>query len=211
MKRFQLKRLPIVCQAILFGMGMSVFAFSQEPNAHSSFFQAVKIQSSPEVCIAPATEGQFLEPMPMPQIFGLKLFTPYRFRITGIPLHPGVELFPTVELLDRTFPPMNQELKFPILIEISQTDLQAAIQGKFITRVIYVEDPQTALPIVETAESGQGCFDVPREADPLAVAKTLGRPVAILRLGARVPSVEGGYDDAFLFGCPDFYHYTPAD
>lgn len=211
MKRFQLKRLPIVCLAILFGICISVSAFSQEPNTDSSFFQAVKIQSVPDVCIAPATEGRFLEPMPMPQLFGLKLFTPYRFRITGIPFHPGVELFPTVELLDRTFPPMQQELKFPILIEISKEDLLAAIQGKFITRVIYVEDPQTALPVIETAESGQGYFDVPREADPLAVAKTLGRPVAILRLGARVPAMDGVYDDTFLFGCPDFYLYTPAN
>lgn len=211
MKRFKSWRLKIVCLAILFGMGTWALAFSQEPNTEPSFFQAVKIQSAPEVCIAPATEGRFLEPLPMPQLFGLKLFTSYRFRITSIPLHPGVELFPTVELLDRTFPPMGQELIFPILIEISMEDMQAAIHGKFVTRVIYLENPETALPIVETAESGQGSFDVPREADPLAVAKTLGRPVAILRIGARAPSTDGTYDDSFLFGCPPFYLYSPIN
>jgi hypothetical protein len=37
----------------------------------------------------------------------------------------------------------------------------------------------------------------------------LGRPVAILRLGARLPDETRGIDANFLFGCPPFVIYPP--
>ena len=36
----------------------------------------------------------------------------------------------------------------------------------------------------------------------MAVADELGRPVAILRMGARLPDHPEGPDMQFLFGCP---------
>jgi len=43
----------------------------------------------------------------------------------------------------------------------------------------------------------------------LAMADALGRPVAILRLGARLPSNAAGPDEQFLYGCPPFVKYSP--
>ena len=47
--------------------------------------------------------------------------------------------------------------------------------------------------------------------DPLAVADELGRPVAILRLGARLPDYPQGPDAQFLFGCQPLERYPPGE
>ncbi len=84
-----------------------------------------------------------------------------------------------------------------------------ALDGKFVTRVIYLEDPHNALPVRNPAGPGQSqtWFDVGPGRDPLAVADGLGRPVAILRLGARVP--DQGSDPGFFFGSPPWVGFAP--
>ena len=57
-----------------------------------------------------------------------------------------------------------------------------------MTRVIYVEDPQQALPVARKANDEQPWIEAPPGEDPLVAADRLGRPVAILRIGGRVPS-----------------------
>ena len=122
----------------------------------------------------------------------------------------GVELYPSIEILDRTHPPIGEEIRHAVVIELTQDDLYAAIRGKFVTRVIYIEDPATAFPISSKDQKGQGYFDVPAESDPILVAKTLGRPIAILRIGGRAPGIDEEIDAAFLNNCPPFLHYPPA-
>ena len=46
-----------------------------------------------------------------------------------------------------------------------------------------------------------------RGQDPLAVADALGRPVAILRLGGRLPDHQTGPDEHFLYGSPPVVKY----
>jgi hypothetical protein len=53
----------------------------------------------------------------------------------------------------------------------------------------------------------QPWFDVGGGRDPLAVADGLGRPVAILRMGGRVP--DQGNDPGFFFGSPPWFAYPP--
>ena len=71
----------------------------------------------------------------------------YRLQVTDIPNNPGVEIFPTVEVIDRLYPPPGLALRFPIPIELTQDELEMAARGTFVTRVIYVEDPSIALPV----------------------------------------------------------------
>ena len=52
--------------------------------------------------------------------------------------------------------------------------------------MIYLEDPERALPVGK-GEKDQNWFDVGPGKDPLVVADSLGRPVAIVRMGGRVP------------------------
>jgi hypothetical protein len=114
----------------------------------------------------------------------------YRLKVTEIPNNPGLEVFPTIELVDRLYPPPNLRLRFPIPVELTQEELELAAQGSFVTRVIYVESPDTALPIAQPASGGQAWIEAPPGADPLVTADERGRPIAILRIGSRVPSAS---------------------
>ena len=172
------------------------------------FFQPVRFTGAKGLMVSIAAGQTFSEVKPAPRTFGFQVLKTYRVCVTGIPKYPGVTLFPTIQVLDRTFPPLGQELDYPIIVELSTEDLQSAIQGKFVTRVIYLENPDTALPVPEL-NGEQGVFDVPKDADPFAVAKTLGRPVAVLRIGGRGPSANGSFDPDFMFGSPEFVPYEP--
>lgn len=170
------------------------------------FFQPVEIIAPEEAKVWLAAGGTFDRPRSTPLRVGLLIGPVYRIKVTHIPLQPGVEVFPTIELIDRLYAPPDQLRRFPIPIQLTREDLELALQGKYVTRVIYLEDPRQALPARQDTRQ-QGWFDVGPGRDPLAAADSLGRPVAILRLGARLPDPANGPDDEFLYGCPPFVEY----
>ena len=110
----------------------------------------------------------------------------YQLRVTQIPQAPGAEVFPTIEVLNRLNPPPEQTEEFSVVVEIPWDDLLQALDGKLVTRVVYLEDPATAMPYPQAATE-QPYFDVTPQQDPLRVAKKLGRPMARVRLGSRIP------------------------
>jgi hypothetical protein len=171
------------------------------------YFQPVEIRGPEGALIAPAAGGGFEEARQGALTVGLLIGSVYRLRVTNIPLQEGAEVYPTVEIIDRTYPPIGQEIKFPIPIELTQEELEMAASGKFITRVVYLEDPETAAPVARESDE-QSYFEVKDGDNPLDVADSLGRPMAILRMGARVPDAEGP-DAAFLYGCPPLVRWTP--
>lgn len=170
------------------------------------YFQPVEIKAPSGASVSLAVGGRFDTPATTPLSVGLLIGQVYRLRVTGIPLTPGVEVFPTIEIIDRLYPPEGQERRFAIPIELTAEDLQLAAEGKFVTRVIYLEDPLAAVPAGEIDGSQLG-FDAGPGRDPLMIADELGRPVAILRLGARLPDKTQSLDEQFLFGCPPYQRY----
>lgn len=171
------------------------------------YFQPVEIRGPEGTQIATAAQGSFQADTPLPRKFGMLIGAVYRFRVTGIPQYEGLEVYPTVEVIDRIYPPVGLENKFPIDIELTQQELEMALDGKFVTRVIYLENPDVALPVAEDP-ANQSFFEVATHENPLEVADRLGRPVAILRMGGRVPD-ETGPDMKFLYGCPPLRKYLP--
>lgn len=170
------------------------------------YFQPVEIRGPAGTQIASAEAGTFTASTPLPRKYGMLIGAVYRFRVTGIPQYEGLEVYPTVEVIDRIYPPVGLESKFPIDIELTQQELEMALDGKFVTRVIYLEDPDTALPVAENPDH-QSFYEVRPHEQPLEVADRLGRPVAILRMGGRTPD-EGGPDMKFLYGCPPLRQYV---
>ncbi len=169
--------------------------------ALSGACQPVEIRAPQETRIAPAAGTTFYEGVPSPLLVGLTIGPVYRFRVTDIPEHPGLEVFPTVEMIDRLYPPPGLALKFPVPIELTLDELLQAAEGRFITRVIYLEDPLLAPAIARDGEQQPWVEARPGD-DPLVMADSLGRPIAILRMGGRVP--EGsGVDPAFTYGSPE--------
>jgi hypothetical protein len=156
---------------------------------------------APEGALVALAEGDgFSEPRPTPQMIGMLVAPVYRLEVTRIPGHPGMEVYPTVEVIDRIYPPPGGALKFPIPITITRDELELALAGKYVTRVIYLEDPDRALPYAQPADE-ESWFEIEPGDDPLAVADRMGRPVAILRIGGRLPG-PAGPDAAFLYGSP---------
>ncbi|MGL4942139.1 MAG: hypothetical protein ACRC46_02985 [Thermoguttaceae bacterium] len=170
-------------------------------------YQPVRFNAPNGVQIALAAEGDFVQPQPVPLVVGMRIGRVYRFKVTGIPLAVGSEVFPTIELIDRVYPPAGRELEFPIEVTLTHDDLTLALDGKFVTKVVYVENPMTALP--ERVASGYDVpLNLPPGSDPLAMADTLGRPVAIVRIGGRQPSGSPSDYAAFLLGCPAWLEFA---
>lgn len=168
----------------------------------AGYFQPVQLRSPSGAKVALAAQGRFTEPQPG-LTAGFLIGQVYRLRVTSIPNFPGEEVYPTLEVIDRTYPPPGYEARFPIVVELNPYDLELALQGRFVTRVIYVEDSDRAFPVRENPHM-QEWFDVRPGEDPLQVADALGRPVAILRIGGRTPSDVTQPDMRFLYGCPPF-------
>jgi hypothetical protein len=174
----------------------------------TGFFQPVEIKAPPGALVSLAVTGNFETAQTAPRKAGLLIGAVYRLRVTNIPLAEGIEVFPTVEVIDRLYAPVDQERRFAIPVDISAEDLRQAADGKFVTRVIYLEDSRQALPARQ--DGTQITYETAPGQDPLAVADGLGRPVAILRLGGRLPSQSEAHDSTFYFGSPPFVA-LPAD
>ncbi len=181
------------------------------------YFQPVEIQAPPGTRISLAEHGRFDEPLAAPRLVGLLIAPVYRFRVTHIPLNEGVEVFPTVEVIDRLYPPAGQAWRFPIPVELTQQEIEMALDGKFVTRIIYLEDPAQALPAASDprdptlgsrAPTTTPWFDVAPGENPVQVADSLGRPVAILRMGGRIPLEEPGGADGQPCDSPPFLNYA---
>ena len=124
----------------------------------------------------------------------------YRFKLSDLPLPDtaGKTLYPSIEVIGKLKPPRGLENDFPIQVVVTRDDIDLALTGRMVTRVIYLEDPRGILPHLHT-EADQPSVDVRRGQDPLRAAEQLGRPMAILRMGSRVP-MENEVAEWFTFG-----------
>lgn len=174
----------------------------------AGYFQPIEIRAPMGVQVAVAETGSFSQPVNQPARFGMLVGQVYRLRVINIPRQEGFELYPTIEVIDRLYPPAGQEHKFPIVVELHPEDLRLALQGNLVTRVIYVENPQRSLPVPAAGEE-QRWFETPPGVDPLTMADSLGRPVAILRIGGRVPLPEELNGPSFTYGSPPVIIYPP--
>ena len=112
----------------------------------------------------------------------------YRLRLTNMPEFPHAELYPSIQILDRLHPPAGEENRYPIPVPFSKDDIRLALAGRLVTRVIYLEQPRIAQqPDPLNREISQAVL--PSE-NMLEEADRLGRPMIIMRIGNRHPSVS---------------------
>ena len=118
---------------------------------------------------------------------GLQIGPVYRFKVTNIPRHYGKELYPSIEVLGKLNPPKGLENEFPIQVVMNQDDLEQALSGRLVTKVVYLENPDVAMAHLHR-QGKQPFIDVGAAQDPLLTARKLGRAMAILRIGSRIPT-----------------------
>jgi uncharacterized repeat protein (TIGR01451 family) len=143
--------------------------------------------------VAPAPQ-----PIPIPASIspglitaGLRMGTGYRLHLMNIPDRPGAELFPVVEVVGHLHRPANIDpARYPIRIVFREDDLFDVLDhGRLITKVVYLEDQEQALPLKMPKDEIPSVTINPSE-EPLKVGAALGRVAAIVRIGGRRPSVE---------------------
>src|SRR4029078_6689336 len=107
----------------------------------SGYFQPVRIRAPQGARIALATEGGFSTTQSNDALIVYQIGRVYRLKLTGIPTYEDTEIFPTVELIDRLYPPPGLALRFPIPIYLTQEALELAAGGAFVRRGIYASAP----------------------------------------------------------------------
>jgi len=138
--------------------------------------------------------GQFdSEPKFCPFVYNFSQNAIYRLKLTAIPNRPGVELYPTLEIgpaVPRTEAFLSHN---PIPIQLTEEDFDQVLSGNFVTKVIYLPDPdfqELALAGVETLVSTR----LDPGLDPIVEADRRGAILAILRIGRidlEVPGSQG--------------------
>jgi hypothetical protein len=130
----------------------------------------------------------------------------YRLKMSNIPGRPGVELYPTLEV----GPMMPRTEAFlahnAIPVQFTEEDFDQVLTGNFVTKVIYLPDPEyqeLALAGVETLVSTR----LDPGVDPIVEADRRGAILAIVRLGNKdlqVPGtqVQEGGVTATAYQCP---------
>ncbi len=172
------------------------------------YVQPVELRG-PEGSLVSVALGEAFSPPQRDTIkAGLTLGGVYRFKIGAVPRLEEVEVFPTVELMDRLHPPPGLETRFPVPVQVTREEIEAAAAGRLVTRIIYVEDPRNAIPVRQN-RADQPYIEVRGFEDPLQVADRLGRPIAILRMGSRVPDMNEMR--RFAMSAPTAVLYGPAD
>jgi hypothetical protein len=177
----------------------------------AGYYQPVEVRGPKGSLVSLASEGDFLPAESNVAWGGMLIGEVYRVRIANIAEMEGTEVFPSIEVIDRLCPPPGQAARFPIPIEIEKDDLELAASGKYVMRIIYVEDPKQAVAIQDKPDH-QRVYEARPYEDPLAVADEIGRPVAILRMGSRTPDVDAN-TGKFLFDSPSLmlYDKPPKD
>ena len=109
----------------------------------SNYYQPVSFVGPDGTQIALATSDDFSPSQDGPVLAGILIGPAYRLKVSGILYHEGVEVFPTVEIIERVCPPPGLQTIFPIPIVFTHEDLELGIAGGMVTRVVYLEDPFT--------------------------------------------------------------------
>jgi uncharacterized repeat protein (TIGR01451 family) len=125
-----------------------------------------------------------------PVVFGLRPGYVYRMELTNLPYQPGRSLYPEVEVRGSIVPrPGMKYMDYPIPLLFTQGDIDRALAGSVITKVIYLEDPEKALPATVPLDAP---IEIPDATEDQAVRAAFdnGRPVAIVRLGGKIPPPE---------------------
>jgi hypothetical protein len=159
------------------------------------------------VSFYPRPDGSAVD-VPAPAYAEILLGNVYRLKISDLPDFPGVALYPTVELLDRLHPPAGRELEFPIPITITAEEIQAVLDGRMVTKVIYLEQPDRA-DATGATNAARTQLASPRE-NILRIADEAGRPMVILRMGGRTPDPRQPDPMFFGYGAPIQFPAAPA-
>ena len=131
------------------------------------------------------------EPLIVPGRYNFPQGNIYRLKLTNIPGRPGVELYPTLEIGPPTPRTEAYLAHNAIPAQFTEEDFDQVLSGNFVTKVIYLPDPEfqeLALAGVETLVSTR----LDPGIDPIVEADRRGAILAIVRIGNKDLEMPGG-------------------
>jgi hypothetical protein len=143
-----------------------------------------------------AAQGAFdAVPLVVPGRYNFPQAAIYRVKLTNIAGREGVELYPTLEV-GPTTPRTEAYLAHnAIPIQFTDEDFDQVLSGNFVTKVIYLPDPEfqeMALAGVETLVSTR----LDPGVDPITEADRRGAILAVIRLGNKDVQLPGSGSEA---------------
>jgi hypothetical protein len=130
------------------------------------------------------------EPLIVPGRYNFGQGAIYRLKLTDIPGRAGIELYPTLEIAPATPRTEAYLAHNAIPFQLTDDDLDQVLSGNFVTKVIYLPDPEfqeLALAGVETLVSTR----LDPGVDPVVEADRKGSILAIIRIGNKDLQVAG--------------------
>lgn len=123
----------------------------------------------------------------------------YRLKITNILNREGVELYPTLELAHGN-PRSGAYLAHnSIPVQFSQEDFDQVLTGNFVTKVIYLPDPEFQGPALAGVDMIVN-HRLDPGVDPIVEADRRGSILAIIRLGDKDIEMAGGNEAGSMGG-----------
>ena len=181
--------------------GMAGYWAGALGKATPNYFQPIRVElpsnGSVTVYRGPGREPQ---PLSAPALIGVGVGYIYRLRIANMPEFPGVELFPSVEILDQLHPPAGKAADFPVPVQILQDEIESVLSGRMVTKVIYLEQPNLAQ--LREQSNTIPVLTLSANRNLIAEADRIGRPMLILRIGGRLPDARQPDPAFFGLGAP---------
>jgi hypothetical protein len=106
----------------------------------------------------------------------------YRIKLSDIPNRPGLELYPTLEVLPATPRTATFLAHAAVPVNFTEEDFEQVAAGNFIVKVIYLPDPQFQ-DLAATGPDEVVSSRLEPGVDPIIEAKRRGSILAIVRLG----------------------------
>jgi len=137
-----------------------------------------------------AMPGMFdSEPLMCPAVHNFPQGDVYRLKLSNIPSLPGRDLYPTIEIAP-TFARTQAFLAHNMIpIEFTDNDFDQVAAGNFITKVVYLPNPE----FQSIATAGVGTLvntQLEPGVDPITEAENRGAILAVIRIGNKDLSMD---------------------
>ncbi|HEV3081017.1 MAG TPA: DUF11 domain-containing protein [Gemmataceae bacterium] len=171
------------------GLPLAGMAQTAHPPAPSPLlYVRFAVPAATQVTVYPGGPGgrQYTGPV----VVGFRPGYIYRVKLANLVDHPYAALFPSLEVRGTLqLPPNLRAANYPAPVVLSEEDIQRALAGGLVTKVIYLENPEHAFGIAARPDLPIET-EVRATVDPLDEARLMGRPVLIIRLGGRTLSEQ---------------------
>jgi uncharacterized repeat protein (TIGR01451 family) len=121
-----------------------------------------------------------------PVVVGMRPGYLYRIQLSNMPRHPGISIFPTVEVRGSLcLPPRLSAASYPAPVVLTEEDIESVLAGNMVSKVVYLEHPERAVPALVPPDLPIENV-LPPGHDLLTEAHDRGRPMLIIRMGGRL-------------------------